>query len=477
VTKFRFRTRIALPAAIAGFVLCSAPALARRGGIQASSCSGCHGGAVEAELNVTIEPEQIEVGETVSLLITVGGEGTSAAGVSIFGPEGGAFTVEAGQPLTVFDRYVTHSAPKPAASGQVEFRVDWKAPQTVGLGTFEVAVLAANGDGRASGDRSSGQYVYVAYGCTPKTVYWDFDKDGVGREDSPLFTCDDPEGYAPTFGDCDDRSPDAYPGAPELCNEKDDDCDGEIDEHVVDIMFYADADGDGYGDSRNVIEACVQPEGFVTNGDDCHDGTVDASPVAPEICDYIDNDCDGQIDEGVRQLCGVGLCVREAALCGETTECTPGDPLEERCNGYDDDCDGEIDEEGCPAGQQCFDNACVARGSTPSVSPTTTGGATQPVGPDETEPTSAPNTTSVMPMIDEADDTITPTGDEAAPSATIEPDESDAPDEPSGETKGSAGGCHIDSTSASKNSPAWWSVAALLGLVSLTTRRCRKSSP
>lgn len=466
-------------------VLVSSTAMARRSGIQASSCSGCHGGAVEAELSVVVDPPQIDLGGTVSLTITVGGEGTNSAGISIFGPEGGNFTVGSGEPLSVLDRYVTHTAPKPASNGQVEFHLDWQAPATAGLGTFEVAVLATNADGRVSGDRSSGQYVYVSYGCEPKTLYWDFDRDGVGREDSPLYTCDDPEGYAPEFGDCDDRSADAYPGAPELCNERDDDCDGEIDEHVVNQLFYADADGDGYGDPRNYIEACVTPEGFVANKDDCHDGTNAASPVAEEICDYIDNDCDGKIDEGVRQTCGVGLCVREADLCGETTVCTPGDPLEERCNGYDDDCDGKVDEEGCPEGQECFENACVPSGSVPSVAPGATGDTTKPVSPDtvdETdvaseadddndvdpiESTSEVNTTSLAgASVPDSDDRDT-TGDPGDHSGVDPNDGSPA------EVRDS-GGCTIQRRGVGPS--AVWLLSVMgLGLVGLGLRRSRRA--
>ena len=68
-------------------------------------------------------------------------------------------------------------------------------------------------------------------------------------------------------------------------------------------------------------------------------------PVA-ETCNGLDDDCDGQTDEGqMNETCGVGECVRSVSSCvdGGTAMCTPGDPVAELCNGKDDDCDGTND--------------------------------------------------------------------------------------------------------------------------------------
>src|SRR5262249_8577029 len=62
--------------------------------------------------------------------------------------------------------------------------------------------------------------------------------------------------------------------------------------------FYRDADGDGYGNQSQTTQSCTQPAGYVSNNTDCDDTRASVHPSAPEICDGLDNNCNGTIDEG-----------------------------------------------------------------------------------------------------------------------------------------------------------------------------------
>lgn len=96
----------------------------------------------------------------------------------------------------------------------------------------------------------------------------------------------DGDGWTTAEGDCDDRNADTHPGAEEICDNRDNDCDEEIDEGVALTTFYADADGDGYGDSATTEEACSASFGYVENAQDCDDGDAAIYP-GTEGCDFL----------------------------------------------------------------------------------------------------------------------------------------------------------------------------------------------
>ena len=140
----------------------------------------------------------------------------------------------------------------------------------------------------------------------PPTWYADEDGDGYGAAAEARTQCASPgEGWVVDGSDCDDGRGDAYPGASERCNGEDEDCDGVADEEPVEDAagWYADADGDGYGDDRR--GACAGTDGYVEVGGDCDDGDGAVHPGASEVCnDRVDNDCDG----------GPGACGWESAI-------------------------------------------------------------------------------------------------------------------------------------------------------------------
>ncbi|MEC7985101.1 MAG: MopE-related protein, partial [Myxococcota bacterium] len=132
-----------------------------------------------------------------------------------------------------------------------------------------------------------------------QTFYEDQDGDGYGVASATTESCDVPTGYAELSGDCDDDNVDISPAAQESCNSTDDDCDGVIDESdAIDAtLFYADDDTDGYGDAASSILSCVNPNGYVEDATDCDDADADVSPVAQELCNGIDDNCSGVIDD------------------------------------------------------------------------------------------------------------------------------------------------------------------------------------
>ncbi|MEC8381074.1 MAG: MopE-related protein [Myxococcota bacterium] len=133
--------------------------------------------------------------------------------------------------------------------------------------------------------------------------YEDKDSDGYGADAYDALSCDRPEGYVEVAGDCDDEDPEVNPNAPEVCDTKDNDCDGYIDDmdslwvSGSDNIFYGDGDGDGFGNSGTVIEACSAPAGMVSNYLDCDDSNRYVNPNAIEVCDGVDNDCNNLTDD------------------------------------------------------------------------------------------------------------------------------------------------------------------------------------
>ena len=155
-----------------------------------------------------------------------------------------------------------------------------------------------------------------------KQWWMDYDGDGYGEIGEPIVSCSGPTGYVDTTNDCMDRGSlfgiaanAIHPDALETCDGVDNDCNGLIDDDDdgLDLnstpTFYADLDGDGYGDPTNWVAVCIQPPQWVSNNLDCWDTgaaggipAADINPEAIEVCDSVDNDCDSFIDDADNNL-------------------------------------------------------------------------------------------------------------------------------------------------------------------------------
>ncbi len=212
------------------------------------------------------------------------------------------------------------------------------------------------------------------------TWYLDGDGDGYGDSTQAVVSCVQPPNHVDVGTDCDDDDPYRNPGAPEICNgEVDDDCDGQADDDdlddTVDVLWFIDVDADGFGDPAVAVAACEEPPGHVADATDCDDSSFDRSPDAEEVCDAVDNDCDGEIDEidggaapdaatawfvdadgdGFGDENGVAVLACNAPVdhVDNADDCDDNDPEQspawvEMCNLEDDDCDGYVDEDTPP---------------------------------------------------------------------------------------------------------------------------------
>jgi len=254
-----------------------------------------------------------------------------------------------------------------------------------------------------------------------KTLYLDNDGDSYGDPDISVSVCVAEDGYSSNNLDCDDSDEDIKPGMEELCDGKDNDCDGIVDlieescdlgceagtslceegvwqpciapttkscmdysvcqfkeicvvdcppppieicnglddncEGTVDEgvkkTFYQDLDNDGWGVDTSVTQACAAPGGYADKSGDCNDNSAAANPGAQEVCDGIDNNCNGPVDEGDPGG-GVQCQVpgKQGVCANGTLHCQNGAPIcqqtefgqQESCDNLDNDCDGKVDD-------------------------------------------------------------------------------------------------------------------------------------
>ena len=195
------------------------------------------------------------------------------------------------------------------------------------------------------------------------TTLWypDGDRDNYGVPAGAMRRCTPGAYWARVAGDCDDHDSSTNPGAVERCDGVDDNCNGEIDEQAEAPVWWRDDDGDGWGRSEPLGHSCTPIPGGARISGDCDDANADTYPGNPEVCDYVDQDCDGMVDDdaidGVLRYedgdgDGFGAsgettinCASAPGLVSNGADCNdsnsevyPG-AIEECLNSSDDDCD------------------------------------------------------------------------------------------------------------------------------------------
>jgi hypothetical protein len=210
-------------------------------------------------------------------------------------------------------------------------------------------------DGAADGPGALGE----------STWYADTDGDLHGDPGVSVESCEEPDGYVDNSTDCNDEAASANPSGVEFCDGLDNDCDGEVDGAgaIGGMTLYPDEDGDGYGLESSSVLGCESMEGYVSTPGDCDDTTAAVYPGADEVCDGLDNDCSGSVDEGLLSVVyadpdgdGFGLTLVSMESCGVpegyatlSGDCDEADAdihpgAEEVCDGADNDCSGSVDE-------------------------------------------------------------------------------------------------------------------------------------
>lgn len=196
------------------------------------------------------------------------------------------------------------------------------------------------------------------------TIYYaDADGDGFGDIDHTTTSCTGlpPAGYVFDSTDCNDLNNAIYPSATEICNGFDDNCNIMIDEDLIYYEYFIDYDEDGFGNADENIFVCyeIPPFGYLTDSTDCNDDIAVINPDATELCNSLDDNCNGSSDEGFTLYVyffdsdddGYGNDTLSIATCSDTapagyvtdnTDCNDSDAAVHTSIIYYADADGDL---------------------------------------------------------------------------------------------------------------------------------------
>ena len=200
--------------------------------------------------------------------------------------------------------------------------------------------------------------------CSLQSYFADADGDGFGDSITMILSCFDTVGFVLDNSDCNDLISEIHPGALDVCNNLDDNCNGLFDEDAIFLTWYIDADSDGYGNNSVDSISCFELSGFVFDNTDCNDVNNFINPGAVEICNSLDENCNLMIDEDLIFTTyyidadgdNYGNAAIDSIWCStiigyiiDSTDCDDSDPdinpgISEILNEIDDNCNKLIDE-------------------------------------------------------------------------------------------------------------------------------------
>ncbi|MGK3960039.1 MopE-related protein [Sorangium sp. So ce118] len=192
----------------------------------------------------------------------------------------------------------------------------------------------------------------------------DHDGDGQGTMSLTAQACAPPSGFVSACADCDDTDASQRPGGTEVCDGKDNDCDGPADEGVQNT-YYRDQDGDGHGRASVTTQACSASSGWVSSSTDCDDSNAAVYPGRAERCtDSIDNNCDGRINEGCADPepdpeCTSGTTTSSCYSCAVSRTDSLTGNSDPALQSYDDAAPGLSQIRACPSGYCSCVQRCV----------------------------------------------------------------------------------------------------------------------
>ncbi len=204
-----------------------------------------------------------------------------------------------------------------------------------------------------------------------KLFFYDGDGDGFGDKTRSRLACSRPitQPWLDNDDDCNDNEKAARPGAAEICDGVDNNCNGETDEGLSPLLeFFRDLDGDGQGDLKSSVMACRKPPGYSESKTDCDDTRAGVFLGAPEYCNGLDDNCNNATDDGTVET-GKPCETGDPGLCKPGTYSCPAGAKNpvclstyvkslDVCDQVDNDCDGDVDETpDCGGPTQLLNNA------------------------------------------------------------------------------------------------------------------------